>query len=149
MDHPHQILGLLILALVLGTWALGLLGHIVFRRTGQPAKFMMGHRVLGPLTITLGLVNVCVGFNFAGNTRPIIGFVVVTVLMMVLVSGVVLLARRRKMRKQATMTPAAMNFREGQSQGAGAPPPSYPAATARGGPAIPLQTYQPQQPVYR
>lgn len=93
------------------------------------------------MTISLGLANVCVGFNFAGNNRPIIPFLVVTLFMILFVTGVVLLMRRRKMRKSAMNTPAAMNFREGQ----GAPPPAYPAATgnASGGPAIPLQTYQP------
>lgn len=116
----------------------------MFRKTGTPVKFMIGHRVLGPLTILLGLINVCVGFNFAGNRRPIIAFVVVTILMIIFVAGVVLFARRRKMRKDAMNTPAAMNFREGQAA------PAYSQATATGqgvggGLAIPLQTYQPGQ----
>ena len=112
---------------------------------------MIGHRILGPLTVLLGLVNVCVGFNFAGNNRPIIAFVVVSVLVGLFVTGVVLMVRRRRMRKQAMTTPAAMNFREGQAQGhqSGGPGGAPEARTASGGPAIPLQTYQPQGAVYR
>jgi uncharacterized membrane protein len=141
LTHPHQILGFIILALVLLTFIIGAAGHAMFRKTGSPAKFMIGHRVLGPLTILLGLINVCVGFNFAGNRRPIIAFVVVTLLMIIFVTGITLWSRRRKMRKEAMNTPAAMNFREGQAT------PQAATTGVSGGPAIPLQTYQPGQGV--
>lgn len=115
----------------------------MFRKTGTPARIMLGHRVLGPLSVTLGLVNVCVGLNFAGHNRPIIGFVVLTVIMIIVVTSSVLFARRRKMRKGAMNTPAAMNFREGQA--AEGQPPGY----SQNQPAIPLQTYQQGQGQYR
>ena len=92
----------------------------------------------------MGLVNVCVGFSFAGNNKAIIGFVIITILMIIVVTSTILLKRRRKMKRQAMNTPAAMNFREGQRDGAGhgvervdgGAPPKYE------GPAIPLQSYQ-------
>jgi hypothetical protein len=133
--------------MVLASWGIGMSGHMIFRKSGQAADFMIGHRFLGPLTVTLGLINVCVGFHFAGNNRPIIPFVVVTILMIIFVSAAVLLVKRRRMRKQAMTTPAAMNFREAHE--AGNAPPSYPTTNGPtpGGPSIPLQTYQ--NPSYR
>ena len=105
---------------------------------------MIGHRVLGPLTIALGLVNACVGFNFAGNNRPIIGLVIITIAMVLFVTGAVLLSRRRKQKKQAMNTPAAINFREGQRQEG--MQHAAPQQAAGHGPAIPMQTYQPKAP---
>ena len=141
LTNPHQIIGFLVLVLVLASFGIGAAGHAVYRKTSEPAKFMIGHRILGPLTITLGLVNVCVGFNFAGNRRPIIPFVVISLLMIIFVSGVIFFVRRRRVRRGAMNTPAAQNFREGQAHG-------VPAETGQG-PAIPMQSYQPKQAEYR
>ena len=94
--------------------------------------------------MSLGLANVCVGLNFAGNNRPIIGFVIIMIAMLIFVTGAVFFSRRRKQRKQAMNTPAAMNFREGQRQEGmqHAAPQRVPGH----GPAIPMQTYQPKAP---
>ncbi|RMZ78345.1 hypothetical protein DV738_g3863, partial [Chaetothyriales sp. CBS 135597] len=139
IDSGHQILGIVILVLILAAWTLGFVSHLIFRRTGQPAKLMIGHRVVAPLAITLGLVNVCIGFNFAGNNKPIIGFIVLIIIMVIIVSSSILIKRRRAVRKAALNTPAAMNFREGQEAGRtqGAAPPSYST------PAVPLESFQP------
>ena len=134
------------MVLVFAALGVGAGGHAIYRRTGTPAKFMIVHRILGPFSVGMGLVNVVIGFRFAGHYRPIIGFIIVTVLVFTGIAALVLLKRRRAIRKQAMHTPAAMNFREGGYGG----PPAYgnaPAPAPGHGPAIPLQTYQ-QQPKY-
>ncbi|RMZ78317.1 hypothetical protein DV737_g3934, partial [Chaetothyriales sp. CBS 132003] len=139
IDAAHQILGLVIFVLIVATWSLGLVSHLIFKRTGQPAKLMLGHRIVAPMAVGLGLINVCVGFHFAGHNRPIIGFVIVTIIMSIIVSTAIMVKRRRAVRKAAVNTPAAMNFREGQQAGVGpeAPPPAYST------PAVPLESFQP------
>jgi hypothetical protein len=87
------------LFLMLVTWTAGLLGHLHFRktkisRTTIPQK---SHRILGPLTVSVGLLNGILGFRFAGSTHGIIGYI-------------------------AMMTPAAQNFRQGQAEGVYVPP---------------------------
>ena len=111
---------------------------------------MKGHRILGPGTISLGLVNCFVGFRFAGNNRGIIVFAIAMVLMIIFVGSVTFFSRRQKMRKGAMNSTAAANFREGQmepgyaAQAQQQPLPLY----SQGG--IPLQNYANNQPpVYR
>ena len=109
---------------------------------------MKGHKVLGPATITLGLGNCIYGFRFASNNRAAIVFAVAVVLMIVFVGAVMFFKRRQQRRKGVMNTPAAANFREGQSE------PGYSSEAAlplygQGG--IPLQSYANNQapPVYR
>ncbi|ETN37520.1 uncharacterized protein HMPREF1541_07142 [Cyphellophora europaea CBS 101466] len=148
INAPHQIMGLIALILVVAALVVGAAGHAIYRKTGAPAKFMIVHRILGPFSVGLGLVNAVVGFRFAGHYRPIIGFVILTILIFTGITALILLKRRRAMRKQAMNTPAAMNFREG-GYGGGAAPPAY-GSPPPGHMPIPLQTYQPSQaPVYR
>ncbi|KAI1620419.1 hypothetical protein EDD37DRAFT_674626 [Exophiala viscosa] len=143
LKSGHQVLGLVVLALVLTTWTVGLVGHRIYKKTGAPAKIMKGHRVLGPSTILLGLVNCFVGFNFASNNHGMIVFGIAMLLMFIIVGSLTFFKRRQKMRKGAMNTPAAFNFREGESGNAGPPPPLY----GEGG--IPLQNYTNTPPVYR
>ncbi|EXJ66491.1 uncharacterized protein A1O5_10160 [Cladophialophora psammophila CBS 110553] len=145
----HQILGFVVVGLGLATWIVGFVGHRIYKRTKQPAKIMKGHRVLGPATITLGLANCIVGFRFAENTRATIVFAIAMVLMLIFVGTVMFFKRRQQQRKGPMNTPAAANFREGQSERSNytgeAPLPLY----GQGG--IPLQSYANNQapPVYR
>jgi len=148
LTSGHQILGFVVTALALVTWTVGLVGHRIYKRTKQPAKIMKGHRVLGPATISLGLGNCIWGFRFASNNRASIGFIIATVLMIIFVSVVMFFKRRQQRRKGVMNTPAAVNFRQGQSQPeytGEAPLPLY----DQGG--IPLQSYANNQgpPVYR
>lgn len=136
LTNPHQIVGFVALFLMLITWTAGLLGHLHFRRskisrTTIPQK---SHRILGPLTVSVGLVNGILGFRFAGNNRAIIGYVIVVTIMVGLVSLVMMMKKRRSLRKNAMMTPAAQNFRQGHAEG-GYMPPNDEAA-------VPLQDYQ-------
>jgi hypothetical protein len=123
---------------------LGAVGHAIYRRTQQPWKFMISHRIFGPAAMGLGTANCISGFRFAGYTRPIIGFIVVVVVIWVAILALVLLRRRKQMRKTGPMnTPAAMNFREGQAQQQSGWYGQQPGVTPQGhGPAIPLQNYQ-------
>lgn len=156
LTAPHQIIGFVVVVLAVAAWIVGFVGHQIYKRTKQPAKIMKGHRVLGPATIGLGLVNCIAGFRFASNNRGTIVFIIAMVLMIIFVGTVTFFKRRQNMRKQPMNTPAAANFREGQAagpapgyQGAGysaeAPLPLY----GQGG--IPLQSYANDQapPVYR
>jgi hypothetical protein len=159
LTSGHQILGFVIILLALATYTLGFIGHRIYKKTKRPAKIMLGHRFLGPATISLGLSNCFWGFRFASNDRASYVFLAATVIMILFVGGVTFMARRQKMRKGAGMTPAAMNFREGQTTqgnmpygGAGAGPHAAESQLPlydQGG--IPLQSYANTQgpPVYR
>lgn len=108
---------------------------------------MLGHRILGPATMGLGLGNCFVGFRFASNNRAAIILLVAAIIMIVGISLVLFFVRRRKMRKGAMNTPAAFNFREGQMGSAPAPyGPHSPAMPNYGQGGIPLQSYQNNQP---
>jgi len=94
---------------------------------------MKVHKILGPLSVALGLINAIVGFNFAGDNRAIIPLVIVATLVTIFVGTVTYLKRRNSVRKQAMNSAAAENFRQGQME------PQY--TGQYGGPAIPLQSY--------
>ncbi|KIW19359.1 hypothetical protein PV08_03654 [Exophiala spinifera] len=144
LTSGHQILGLVVFALVVATWVIGFLGHRIYKKTGAPAKIMLGHRVLGPGSILLGIVNTFVGFNFADNHRGMIIYGIATFFLLLVVGGWTMIRRRQEMRKAPMNTPAAMNFREGQYEPPqGPPPPLY----GEGG--IPLQSYSNAPPGYR
>lgn len=127
---------------------------MMFKRKGIPSPLMKGHRIAGPLSITLGFINACIGFAWAGMGRAIIGYVIFDLLVFIIVGSLVFLKKKRKMRKQAMNSNAAHNFREGTTayahvrggsiheQGRAdftAPPPAY-------GQSVPLQTFE-QQPL--
>jgi hypothetical protein len=108
---------------------------------------MVGHRILGPGAMSMGLANCFGGFHFAGSNRGLIFMGVATVLMLVAVGSSVFFSRRNKMRKGAMNTTAAQNFREGQMEGAApAYGPQSPAMPAYGQGGIPLQSYAQTQP---
>ncbi|ETI27076.1 hypothetical protein G647_09758 [Cladophialophora carrionii CBS 160.54] len=149
LTAPHQIIGFVVVGFAIITWIVGFTGHRIYKKTQRPAKIMKGHRVLGPLTMGLGLLNCISGFRFAGNNRATIIFVVAMVLMLIFVGTVLFFRRRQQARKAPLNTPAAANFREGQAEAPSytgeAPLPLY----GQGG--IPLQSYVNNQapPVYR
>ncbi|EXJ86278.1 hypothetical protein A1O1_06648 [Capronia coronata CBS 617.96] len=147
LTSGHQILGLVICGLLLITWTVGFVGHRIYKKTGTPARIMIGHRVLGPGTISLGLVNCFVGFRFADNNRGIVVFAIAMVIVIIFVSTMTTLARRRKLRKDVMNTPAAFNFREGQSAPSYPPQHQPPPFQNQGG--IPLQNYANAPPIYR
>lgn len=122
---------------MLVSWTAGLLGHLHFRktkvsRTTIPQK---SHRIIGPMTVSIGLVNGVLGFRFAGNNHAIIGYIVIVLIMVIIVTSLTMLKKRRSQRKNAMMTPAAQNFRQGQAEGVYAAPVHDEAA-------VPLQDYR-------
>lgn len=137
LTHPHQIIGMLALFLILITWTSGLVGHLHFRRTklSRVSIPQKAHRILGPGTMSIGLINGILGFQFAGNTHAIIGYIILTTLMLILVSVVMMMKKRRSQRKNAMMTPAAQNFRQGQAESAYVAPQQDEAA-------VPLRDYR-------
>jgi hypothetical protein len=150
LNSGHQILGLVVAALAITTWMVGFIGHRIYKKTGAPAKIMKGHRVLGPGTMTLGLANVFGGFHFAGNNHGMIGFAVAMVLMFIFVGTVIFFKRRQTVRKGAMNTPAAFNFRQGQTEpGYTGPQQQQPPPPLYGEGGIPLQNYANAPPVYR
>lgn len=115
---------------------------------------MKGHRIAGPLSITLGFINACIGLAWAGLRRAIIGYTIFNLLVVIVVSSLVVMKRRSKMKRQAMNSSAAYNFREGTTaythvRGGSigrhgpadfaAPPPAY-------GQSVPLQTFE-QRPL--
>lgn len=137
LTNPHQIIGLVALFLMVLTWSAGLLGHLHFRRTKMSRTTVpqKSHRILGPLTTSVGVINGVLGFHFAGNNRAIIGYVVIVIIIAIIVTSLTLMKKRRSQRKNAMMTPAAQNFRQGQAEGVYAAPGHDEAA-------VPLQEYR-------
>lgn len=129
----------------------GLIGHRIYKKTNRPAQLMKGHRVLGPLTISLGLVNCLVGFRFAGNTRATIVFAIAMIIMFIFVGTLLFFKRRQRQRKAPMNTPAAVNFREGQMEPeyAGGGQQQQEPLPLYGQAGIPLQTYANTPPAYR
>lgn len=116
LTHPHQIIGLIVFILILATWTIGLIGHMHYKRTQTPHPIMKGHRILGPLMISLGSVNACIGFAWVGLRGAAIGYILFSLFIMLVVLSLVFLKNRRKMRRNAMNSTAAFNFREGQGQ---------------------------------
>ena len=103
------------MALAISAWTVGFVGHRIYKKTKKPAKIMLGHRVLGPLTLGLGVLNCISGFRFANNNRGMIIFIIAAALMLIFVATVLFFKKRQQKRKAPMNTPAAVNFREGQA----------------------------------
>lgn len=91
---------------------LGAIGHISYKKKGLPSPLMKGHRIAGPLAITLGFVNACIGLAWSGKTRAIIGYVVFDLLVFIVIGGLVFMKKKRNARKNVMNTAAARNFRD-------------------------------------
>lgn len=98
---------------------------------------MKGHRILGPVSITLGSVNVCIGFAWVGLRGAIIGYIMFTLLITIIIAGLVFMKNKRKMRQNAMNSTAAYNFRE--RQGMPMPQQGYYGQ----GQGVPMQPMQP------
>lgn len=154
MDHPHQIIGFITVFIVLAAWTLGLIGHQAFKRKGVPSPLMKGHRIAGPLAITLGFTNVCIGLSWVGRPRVIIGYVIFALLVVIVIGSIVFWKRKRTMRKNAMNSAAAYNFREGNTGytqgrgGTGNGYTSFEGAPASHGQSVPMQTFGQQHHAY-
>ncbi|KAK5080387.1 hypothetical protein LTS08_007685 [Lithohypha guttulata] len=111
MTHPHQIVGIVAFVIVLAALVLGGIGHVHFKKNGTPSPLMKGHRIVGPLSITLGTVNACLGLAWAGRTRAIVGYIVFDLIVIAIIGALLFWNRKRNMRRNARNTPAAQNFR--------------------------------------
>lgn len=77
---------------------------------------MKSHRVLGPVSIALGSVNVIVGFAWVGLRGAIVGYVMFTLAASAIIAGVVFIRMKSKRRREAMNSNAAHNFREEYGQ---------------------------------
>ena len=113
LNSPHQAIGLVVLLGVITQFTVGVIHHTLYKRRPNPTLFGKVHRFLGPAVIFIGLINGILGFNFTGNNRAIIGYIIIITLMVIFVSTCLYLKKRRRVRKEAFNSAAAQNFRQG------------------------------------
>ncbi|KAI7498548.1 hypothetical protein KC367_g4963 [Hortaea werneckii] len=96
-NSGHQVLGLIIFATIFIQLGLGIIHHLIYRRTKQPTIISKIHLVLGPLLILLALINGGLGFNLAENHHDNIpyGIVVAVVAIIFIAIRLWLLFKRR------------------------------------------------------
>ncbi|KAI7471502.1 hypothetical protein KC351_g12098 [Hortaea werneckii] len=96
-NSGHQVLGLIIFATIFIQLGLGIIHHLIYRRTKQPTIISKIHLVLGPLLILLALINGGLGFNLAENHHDNIpyGIVVAVVAIIFIAIQLWLLFKRR------------------------------------------------------
>lgn len=99
MTHPHQIIGLIVLVVVITAWSLGLVGHITYNQTQKKSPLMKLHRFVGPGAILLGFINGIVGLYWAGSSRwVVLGWVLIDLVVWVVISVLLFFKNRRKSR---------------------------------------------------
>ncbi|KAB2570909.1 Cytochrome b561 eukaryote [Lasiodiplodia theobromae] len=124
-DSVHQIIGLIVFALLFVQLGLGWFHHRIFMRSQSPTMMGTIHRYLGPSVLGAGLANGFIGFRFAGAGRSnIIYLLLVLVMFVILIVGV--WYKRRKDRRKA----AAAHL----GPPAGPPPPANTAPPPYSGP---------------
>ena len=96
-NSAHQVLGLIIFATVFIQLGLGIVHHLIYRRTKQPTINSKIHLFMGPLLILLAIINGGLGFNLAQNHRDNIpyGIVVAVVAIIFIAVRLWLLLKRR------------------------------------------------------
>jgi len=56
-NHPHQIIGLLVVAALLVQLCLGFFNHRGHKKTKQPTKLAAPHVWLGRVAVVMGVIN--------------------------------------------------------------------------------------------
>ncbi|KAI9717921.1 MAG: hypothetical protein M1812_004448 [Candelaria pacifica] len=111
-NSPHQIIGFIVLLSCLVQVALGILHHRIFKKTQKKTPVGMIHRWTGQIIILLGIVNVTIGFVFAGSPRHIIPFFIVVVGMAILLASMMFMKARRARRAAAYNNPHNQGLNE-------------------------------------
>jgi small-conductance mechanosensitive channel len=76
-NSPHQILGLVSIALLFVQWALGFWHHRVYKKTRQGTKYGPIHRWLGRGVMVLAVVTGGIGLTWSfASTRVVVGYVI-------------------------------------------------------------------------
>ncbi|XWW93484.1 hypothetical protein V2A60_001417 [Cordyceps javanica] len=83
-NSAHQIIGLLVVAFLLGQFALGVMHHLEFRQTRAPTKYGRIHVWLGNGVLLLAVFNM-LGYFFAMNYAAALGLCI-TVMVLCLVA---------------------------------------------------------------
>ncbi|KAI9846772.1 MAG: hypothetical protein M1837_003621 [Sclerophora amabilis] len=68
VNGSHQIIGIIVIALLLLQPALGLIHHVLFAKHHQPTAWALGHVWLGRSLLILGMINGGLGLRLADNT---------------------------------------------------------------------------------
>ncbi|KAF2858979.1 iron reductase domain protein [Piedraia hortae CBS 480.64] len=121
---PHQVIGILVLIALFAQLGLGIIHHRIYKKQHRGTPMGRIHHFLGPSVIAIGIINVPVGFMFAGNARlslPFFFFFLVVVLCFALLRFFV--GRFRKPKPPVGMPPTAYVY----SQTADAPPAYSPS----------------------
>ncbi|CAM1501092.1 Fc.00g102540.m01.CDS01 [Cosmosporella sp. VM-42] len=114
-DSTHQIIGILVVAFMLGQFGIGFLHHRQYKQTQAPTKYGRIHRWLGRAILFIGTLNAFIGFTLALNRKY--GMILAGLIILICVASLLLLFGKRFIDKRAG--------RGGQGPLAGAPP-TYP-----------------------
>ncbi|KAF2138353.1 iron reductase domain protein [Aplosporella prunicola CBS 121167] len=121
VNSAHQILGLIVVALLVIQLCLGYFHHRLYLQTRLPTLSGKIHRNLGPLVLSAGIINGALGFRFADAHRHNIFYLIIALLVMILVTYA-LWSKTRKDKKKAM---SGMGIHAG-AQPAPPPPPPPP-----------------------
>lgn len=77
----HQIIGIMIFVFATVQLLLGLVHHVMYRRTQRPTILGKIHLYLGPPVLILGIVNTPLGLNLAGDGRYNITYAIVVAIL--------------------------------------------------------------------
>jgi NAD/NADP transhydrogenase beta subunit len=100
ISSGHQVFGLVLLALLLIQWGIGLYHHRRFRKTKRPTIYGKVHLFAGPAIVLGGIINGFTGFNFSGEAHNNVYWGIAVAVILVIVFAL-LGWKRWSMRKQA------------------------------------------------
>lgn len=128
INSVHQIIGLIVFALLFVQLGLGWAHHRIYLRSRAPTIMGKIHRYLGAFVLGAGLANGFIGFRFADARRSNIVYLLLVVAMFAILIGGTWYKRRKDRRKAA-----AANFGRAPSGPPPTAPPPYSAHAAPGG----------------
>jgi len=108
----HQIIGLVVSALLLLQWTLGYIHHKQYPQKKRRTWITHTHLILGPILLLTGVSNGALGFMFADMAENIFWFaIVVGIMACIVVVMMVLKKRQKKLAQRANLVP--QHYEEG------------------------------------
>ncbi|EKG13106.1 Cytochrome b561 eukaryote [Macrophomina phaseolina MS6] len=101
INSAHQIIGLIVFALLFVQLGLGWFHHRVYLRSRSRTRMGNIHRYLGPVLLGAGLANGFIGFRFADASRSNLVYLLLVVAMFAILLMGVWYKRRKDRRKTA------------------------------------------------
>jgi hypothetical protein len=80
-NNAHQIIGFVLVGLLALQAIGGAIHHLIFRRTQKRSLVGKVHLVLGPCLLILGIVNVPLGLNLAGDSKYNTAYIIVVAIL--------------------------------------------------------------------